>query len=541
MWTIPFIAFWVLFFVTVEGYVVNPGPLVVATRGEVWPKPQSQNSSENYFILRPKQFQFKVNDASCEILENAFERYWKILQENSVPESVKAYASRTRAWLQDVSFLGYIDELNVTLRGRCEDNEFPSNDVVEEYTLQIAKGNFELSATTIWGVLRGLETFSQLSYYSKDEEYLRVNATIIVDYPRFKYRGLLLDTSRHFIPLNLVKLTLDAMSYNKLNVFHWHIVDDQSFPYVSRTFPELSEQGAYNPHTHVYNPDDVQTVIEYGRQRGIRVLPEFDTPGHTRSWGVSHPELLSPCYVDDHGRIYETGNYGPIDPTRNETYPFIQKLFAEVREVFQDKFIHLGGDEVEFECWENNPTIERFMQKNNITTYEELESYYIKKVIDMVDDIGFDSIVWEEVFVNGVQTPNNTIIHVWRDNWMDTMYAVTKAGKNAILSACWYLDHLETGGDWEKYYLCEPYNYGGSAAQNKLIIGGEACMWGETINEYNVIPRVWPRASAVAERLWSSSFVFDSIEAAKRLEEQTCRMNRRGITAQPPNGPGFCE
>jgi len=152
------------------------------------------------------------------------------------------------------------------------------------------------------------------------------------------------DTSRHYIYKSVLYKILDGMSYNKLNVFHWHIVDDHSFPYESITYPELHEMGAYTSFM-VYSQQDVQNVIEYARLLGIRVIPEFDTPGHTRSWGVSHPEILTKCYDAFIGKL------GPIDPTKETTYTFVNNLLDELKSVFPDQYFHIGGDEVEFECW----------------------------------------------------------------------------------------------------------------------------------------------------------------------------------------------
>ena len=124
---------------------------------------------------------------------------------------------------------------------------------------------------------------------------MKLISQAIHDKPRLRHRGLLLDTSRHFIPVDDIYLTLDAMSYNKLNVFHWHIVDDTSFPYESSVFPELSSKGAFHP-SMTYSPRSIQKIIDYARLRGIRVIPEFDSPAHTKSWGQGHPYLLSKCY-----------------------------------------------------------------------------------------------------------------------------------------------------------------------------------------------------------------------------------------------------
>jgi hexosaminidase len=155
-----------------------------------------------------------------------------------------------------------------------------------------------MTANTVYGAIRGLETFSQLVYHTEDGQYTISGVVDIKDTPRFSYRGIMIDTSRHFLNVHTILKHLDAMSYNKLNVLHWHFVDDQSFPYVSISFPELSAKGAYNSR-HVFDQQDVQTVIKYAKERGIRVIPEFDTPGHTKSWGKGQPNLLTPCYTND--------------------------------------------------------------------------------------------------------------------------------------------------------------------------------------------------------------------------------------------------
>lgn len=391
---------------------------------------------------------------------------------------------------------------------------------------------------------------------------LRINSTLIFDAPRFAYRGLLLDTSRHFIPLTTILQILDGMAYNKLNVFHWHIVDDQSFPYVSIRYPELSEQGAYHPRLMVYTQIDTATVIEYARLRGIRVMVEFDTPGHTRSWGVSHPEILTQC-----GPPY-SGKLGPIDPTKPETYEFVNNLlqlvkliffnavqkvqkvfntqfylsiYREISEVFPDRYVHLGGDEVGFECWDSNTEIRKYMLDNQMKTFNDLEEYYIQRVVDIADSVNVSSIVWQEVYTNGVRLPNKTVVHIWLGDPSPLLSRITRNGLQAILSTCWYLDHLKTGGDWTDFYRCDPHNFPGTAAQKKLVIGGEACMWSEVVDKTNVVQRIFPRACATAEKLWSSrAGSSDIAHASRRLEEHTCRMQARGIPAQPPNGPGVC-
>jgi hexosaminidase len=208
------------------------------------------------------------------------------------------------------------------------------------------------------------------------------------------------------------------MAYNKLNVFHWHIVDDHSFPYESIKYPEMTK-GAYHE-SMIYSQKDVAHIIEYARLRGIRVLAEFDTPGHTASWGASHPELLTKC-----GGVY-SGKLGPINPIVDENYDFIFNLFDEVVNVFPDKYFHLGGDEVGFECWQTNDDIVKYMKQFNLTSFEKLEELFIQKLIDKIASFNVNSIVWQEVYENGVKLPPGTVVQVWMGNRKSLLERVKK-------------------------------------------------------------------------------------------------------------------
>ncbi|KAL0883446.1 hypothetical protein ABMA27_016825 [Loxostege sticticalis] len=398
----------------------------------------------------------------------------------------------------------------------------------------------KLVSNSIWGILRGLESWSQLFYFTDDFSEVRINATNIVDFPRFSHRGLLLDTGRHYISLHNILKTLDAMAMNKMNVFHWHIVDDQSFPYQSEKFPELSEKGAFHS-SMVYTKEDIALVVGYARDRGIRVLPEFDVPGHTRSWGEAYPDVLTKCYSKG-----QPTSLGPMDPINSATYKLIADLIEEVQEWFPDKYFHVGGDEVQLDCWESNPELQKYMKENNMTS-SQLHGLFMRQVLPLLGD-KVEPIVWQEVFDEGVPLPENTLIHVWKYKWVAEMMKVLKSGYKIIFSASWYLDFIKRGGDWEDYYKADPRQMVSSLHNDTLInniVGGEACMWGEVVDDTNVITRVWPRASAVAERLWSAEMSStrgkgELAEARHRIEEHACRMRRRAISAQPPSGAGFC-
>lgn len=427
----------------------------------------------------------------------------------------------------------------------CDD--WPHDSMIESYNLSVnlngpnGTPNAILSSESNWGFLRGLETFSQLVYrldYSKS--LYSINETIISDAPRFKHRGFMMDTARHFIPLKTLKKNLDAMSYNKLNVFHWHIVDDQSFPYVSEKFPQLSKTSAFKPNM-VYTQQDVADILEYARLRGIRVIPEFDTPGHSYAMRII-PRLLTDCY-DENDKL--NGDVGPMDPIKPETYVFMNKFISELAGVFPDQYFHAGGDEVDYSCWASNPIINSWMNKNNITTYQGLEGHYIRRILNILRYYKKVPMVWQEIFDNGAQLKKGTIVHVWKYindplGYTAEMTRVTQAGHYAILSSCWYMNYISYGQDWIKFYNCDPQDFVGSKEQYDLVLGGEACIWTEYVDETNVISRAWPRSSATAERLWSPRDVRDIGDFSERVEQLRCRMKSRGIMAEPIVGPGYC-
>ncbi|XP_016060742.1 PREDICTED: beta-hexosaminidase subunit beta [Miniopterus natalensis] len=424
--------------------------------------------------------------------------------------------------------------VSIVLESECE--MFPSISSDESYTLIVKGPVAVLKANRVWGVLRGLETFSQLIYQDAYGTFT-VNESTVSDSPRFPHRGILIDTARHYLPVNSILKTLDAMAFNKFNVLHWHIVDDESFPYQSTTFPDLSNKGSYSL-SHVYTPNDVRKVIEYARLWGIRVIPEFDSPGHTQSWGKGQKNLLTPC----HDRRSPSNNpFGPINPILNTTYSFLSKLFKEVSLVFPDQFLHLGGDEVSFNCWHSNPDIQNFMKQHGFgSDFEKLQSFYIQKLTDIISTVKKRPIVWQEVFENNSKLQPGTVVQVWKEGYDVILSRVTAAGFPVILSAPWYLDWISYGQDWVKYYRVEPLEFSGSKEQKQLVIGGEACLWGEFVDATNLTPRLWPRASAVGERLWSEESVRNEDDAYKRLTAHRCRMVRRGIAAEPLF-TGYCD
>uniref|UniRef100_A0A672H9J6 Beta-hexosaminidase n=1 Tax=Salarias fasciatus TaxID=181472 RepID=A0A672H9J6_SALFA len=479
-----------------------PSAAQTSKYGSLWPLPQEVNIAETSFKLSSSTFRIvdsKQSSAgpSCNILQNAYRKYF---------EYMFGVARKQEFGKNGRPGLSELTELQVWVTSvDSECDGYPSITSDESYELAVDQPFALLVAPKVWGALRG----AVLSY---------------------EFLSLLL----HLLCFKIFVFNLmfqETMAMNKYNVFHWHIVDDPSFPYLSRTFPNLSQKGAYHPYTHVYTPADVKMVIEFARLRGIRVIPEFDTPGHTQSWGKGQANLLTPCYSGSK----PSGSFGPVNPILNTTYDFMTQFFKEISSVFPDAYVHLGGDEVDFTCWRSNPDIQKFMEDHGFGhDYSKLESFYIQRLLDIVTSTKKGYMIWQEVFDNGVKLKPDTVVHVWIGGGSnEELSKVTASGYTTILSAPWYLDYISYGQDWQKYYKVEPLNFNGTEQQKKLVIGGEACMWGEYVDATNLTPRLWPRASAVAERLWSHQNVTDINDAYSRLSAHRCRLVERGIPAEP--------
>ncbi|XP_015782201.1 beta-hexosaminidase subunit beta [Tetranychus urticae] len=508
--------------------------------GTPWPLPKQLNQTEKTLFLNPMEFYFTTNGRFCDILDASLTRYRPIIFQDF-----------------NVSTVGFSDRPELrSLMVRVDNPQecgYPQLGDDESYTLVIPKNSSQaiLQAKTVWGALRGLESFSQLVYHDDGSNQCIVNETFIDDWPEYPYRGMMIDTARHFIPLKILLLNLDAMAYNKLNVFHWHLVDDQAFPLESKVFPELTSSGAYTS-KHVYTQEQVQLVIDYARMRGIRVLPEIDSPGHTKVYGKSHPELLTPCFVDGKSGVPNPPHHSDADilnPMRNETFQFMHQLFAEIKRLFKDQFIHLGMDEVYYACWTSNPDIQALMIANNWTKVNQVEQHYVRQTLKNIKDLQYKVMMWQDPVDNDVELSPDSVVEIWKDSelgefetWDKYAAPIIRKGYRVVIAACWYLNYINypyPGQFWEKHYQCKPRAFTNDADEKKRVIGGEACLWSEFADGTNILSRIWPRAAAVAERLWTDP-VNDDIDSTRfRLDEQRCRLLQRGIPASPIL-PGHC-
>ncbi|KAK2988077.1 hypothetical protein RJ640_002018 [Escallonia rubra] len=457
--------------------------------------------------------------------------------------------------------------------------------VNETYILRIpsAGPTAYLTAFTPWGAMRGLESFSQLVWGDPPQIAAGV---FIWDWPKFEHRGIMLDTSRNYYGVDDLFRLIGAMGGNKLNVFHWHITDSHSFPLVLPTEPELAGKGAYGA-SMVYTAEDVQRVVEFGLEHGVRVLPEIDMPGHTGSWAEAYPEIVAcadkfwwPAGTAWPDRLASEPGTGHLNPLIPKTYEVLKNVIRDVTTMFPEPFYHAGADEIIPGCWKADPSIQTFLANNG--TLSELLEMFVNSTAPYIVSQNRTLVYWEDVLldaeikVNPSVIPQNTILQTW-NNGPNNTKRIVSAGYRAIVSSSdfYYLDcgHGDflgndsqydqqpgskpgNGGSW-----CGPFKtwqtiynyditYGLTDDEAKLVIGGEVALWSEQADPTVMDSRIWPRASAMAESLWSGNRDETGMkryaEATDRLNEWRYRMVNRGIGAEPIQplwcirNPGMC-
>jgi len=378
----------------------------------------------------------------------------------------------------------------------------------ESYNLEVSPAVAQLSAPTTLGILHGLQTFLQLVETTGDG--FAVPVITIHDKPRFAWRGLMIDVSRHFIPLGVLKRNLDGMAAVKLNVFHWHLSDNQGFRVESKKFPKLHELGSDGLY---YTQDEVRELIAYARERGIRVVPEFDMPGHSTAWFVGYPELASapgPYEIERKWGVFDPA----MDPTQDKTYKFLNEFIGEMAELFPDQYFHIGGDEVNGKQWDANP-------------------YFNKRVQEIVSKHKKTMIGWDEIL--SPDLPKSTVIQSWRGQ--ESLAGAARQGYRGLLSHGYYLDLIWPA--WH-HYAIDPMSDDAtslSPEEEQRILGGEACMWAEFVSSENIDSRIWPRTAAIAERLWSPQQVQDVNSMYQRLEVVSRHLDWFGLTHNSSYGP----
>jgi hexosaminidase len=493
------------------GLAVSAGGHTQATDRQ---NPDPSSATAFVSTLMPQPSQLSAQDGQLR-LNNSFGIATDHYRDARLDSAIARSLDRIK-WQTDISIStspstpGPSGALVVSVDGPGE--TIQSVDEDESYSLEVTPSSARLHAATVVGAMHGLETLRQLVQTGAAGYFLP--AVSIHDTPRFRWRGLMIDCGRHFMPVDVIKRTLDGMAAVKLS-------EDQGFRMESRAFPKLTELGSDGL---FYTQEQAHEIVAYARDRGIRVVPEFDMPGHSNAWFVGYPDLASapgPFHIER-----EFGIFDPVmDPTRETTYKFLDKFVAEMAAIFPDHFMHIGGDENNGVEWKANPRIQEFMRERNLKDAAALQNYFNQRLLKILEKHGKHMVGWDEILTPDL--PKDIVVQSWRG--FDSLAAGAKNGYNSILSAGYYLNLMSTAAT---HYMVDPLPQGNalSPEEQARILGGEACMWMEQTTPRDIDSRVWPRAAAIAERLWSPREVNKIDDMYRRLAVVSIRLEGLGLT-----------
>ena len=494
------------------------------------PWPQSVVLNDGNFALNKN---FKVN-----ITGNPNPRIF-----SGVTRFLRRLDGRTGIFFQQ----GFITKLNEVPTAELQINCTKSGKIGlyedESYHLDIKQNQITINATSDLGALHGLETLLQMLQNNNTSFYFPISQ--ISDFPRFTWRGLMIDVARHFQPIDVVKRNIDGLAAMKMNVFHWHLVDDQGWRIEMKKHKKLidvASDGMY------YTQEEIKNIVKYADERGILVVPEIDVPGHGSAILTAYPEIGSKVItltggtsekniqgtaIATYGIERNAGIFSPtLDPSNPKTYQLLSEIFDEVCPLFPGAYFHIGGDENEGKDWDANPKIQEFMKKNKLANNHELQTYFTMQLVPMLKKHGKQLMGWEEIMTKNMS--KDAIIHSWRgpNEGMvagQSLVDAVKKGYKTVLSNGYYIDLMYPVAS---HYLNDPMPKGANltAEEKARILGGEATMWTELATSTTIDSRLWPRTAAIAERLWSAEDITDLASMRKRLDVVSFRLEELGLT-----------
>jgi hexosaminidase len=443
----------------------------------------------------------------------------------------------------------------------------------EGYTLSVKSTGVVISANQPAGLFYGAQTLWQLfpkeimSRSKTTGVNWKLPAVEITDYPRFAWRGLMFDVSRHFFTKQDVKDFIDQMIQYKFNLLHMHLTDDEGWRIEIKSLPRLTTVGAWNvkrvgtfgkfapipkdepkDYGGFYTQDDIREIVQYAKDRFVDILPEIDVPGHSMAAVVAYPDLSCTPGADQYQVIsgekfieWPPGAhfYGLVDntlcPANEKVYPFLDKVFTEVAALFPFPYIHVGGDECARNFWEKSDAVKQLMQNENLKNMDEVQAYFEKRIEKIVESKGKKMIGWDEILEGGIAP--NAVIMSWRG--LKGGIAAAKLGHQIVMSpqTYVYLDYMQGDSVIEPpvydhlrlntTYAFEPVPDGVDA---KFVLGGQANLWTEQVyNIRHLQYMVWPRALSVSETLWSPKEKKDWNHFASKVEDQFDRMDLQSV------------
>ncbi|WP_372793352.1 beta-N-acetylhexosaminidase [Lutibacter sp.] len=500
------IAFFFILFYSISG-------ISQSKEMNLMPWPQEVSIGSTQFKIDPN-FTINVNKKSTKRIDIATTKF------------IQRLSGRTGVFFEN----GFAFEANKTKKASLEisyqrEGKLTINED-ESYQLKISPEKITINATTDIGVIYAIETLLQLVDNNNTSYYFP--EVIINDFPRFTWRGLMIDVARHFQPVEVIKRNLDAMTSVKMNVLHWHLTDDQGFRIESKKHPKLHQLGSDGLY---YTQEQIKEVVEYASDRGIRVVPEVDVPGHATAILTAYPEIGSKDTSYSIERF--SGIFHPtLDPTNEKTYEILEDLFGEMATLFPDQYFHIGGDENEGKHWDENLRIQEFKKKHNLESNHDLQTYFNIRLEEILAGFGKSVMGWEEIMTN--KMPTTALIHSWKGanegiTQGSSLMKAAKKGHATVLSNGYYIDLMQPASE---HYLVDPLpkNNDLTTLEKTRILGGEATMWSELATPLTIDSRIWPRTAAIAERFWSSEEIVDISNMYKRLETISFRLEELGIT-----------
>lgn len=493
----------------VLSFILLPLLQIESSTRKLIPFPKEISTTEGTFIVTP-DLQISLSSPSSQVALQATKRLYSGL------------SYRTKIDFSAKVGKGLSAKRGITIAFKQQ--ALPELGTDESYKLEVGEDLIKITAQTDIGASRAVETLLQLIQTTDSVSF--VPCISITDAPKYRWRGLLMDVSRHFMPVDVVKRNIDAMASVKLNVLHMHLSDDQGWRIEIKSYPVLHQKASNG---EFYTQEQIKDLVQYAQIRGISIVPEIDIPGHTSALLTAFPQLAS---KDEKQSVASTFGikYPVLDPTNEETYTVLTNIFREISDLFHGDFIHIGGDEVKPDHWNENPQISAFMKAKSLDVHS-LQNYFIQRVADSLKQFNKEIIGWDEIFTDGL--PKTAVVHCWRNK--EVGYQAAKNGYKTIVSHGFYLDLLHPAKTHYLNTIIEA-NAALTKEQHANILGGEACMWSELVDARTVDSRLWPRLGAVAENLWSPEATLDKNDLHERLWHLSNSLNEFKLTHQ---GAGY--
>ena len=428
----------------------------------------------------------------------------------------------------------------------------------EGYILSISPNKIIIQSVGGPGLFYGIQTIRQLLPHEVEKKKpvkgikWKIPCVTIIDKPRFKWRGMHLDVSRHFFTKEEIKRYIDYIALHKMNVFHWHLIDDGGWRLEIKKYPKLTSIGAWRKGTGkgwsyvdirfltpeerkttpyyggYYTQDEIREIVEYARKRYVTIVPEIEMPGHTYPSVFAYPELAAGTKEQWEAHLKKRGIWNAYDPGKEIVYEFLQNVLLEVFDLFPSKYIHIGGDEVRKWLWKDSPYVKKLMEKEGLKNLDEVQSYFIKRIEKFINAHGRKLIGWDEILQGGL-SPNATVMS-WRG--IRGGIASAKMGHDAVMtptSPC-YFDYSYKTNSTEKVYNWEPVPKELNEKEAKHILGGQGNVWTEWMENFQRVEfMIFPRMIALAEVLWDTTRKKDWPEFKTRLERYLARLESLGV------------